>query len=104
MPAWQPREHESVARDDGTQPAEPLMGQPDGTTDPRSDRTSSRARVPEQVGPVGAAPDQGGDIETAFLPKVAESTPDPPPSFAALAQRYGLKPADARPSPGTYLR
>jgi teichoic acid transport system permease protein len=39
--------------------------------------------------------------ETAVLPVVP---PEPPPSLADLARQHGLRPADARPKPGAYLR
>jgi teichoic acid transport system permease protein len=96
MPA---RERDSVARGDGTPDADGLMGQPDVATDPTSNPWLSR-----QAGRADVTHDSVGDIETFLIPKVVESPPEPPPSFAALAEKYGLRRADARPNPGTYLR
>jgi teichoic acid transport system permease protein len=105
VPAWQPEADPAVTDVPGG-PANPDHH----TGQPELIMPSPLLRLPAQ--PQRAAePAEPADVpvivpghpiaETAALPVVP---PEPPPSMVELARRHGLRPADARPNPGAYLR
>jgi teichoic acid transport system permease protein len=105
VPAWQ-----RAADDRGDAPA--VMGQP-GPDVPAQRQGRHADPTSDTLGAVpGQRPAPDADtvtmaavpaVETAVIPKVVESPPEPPPSLPGLAARHGLSPAGTRPTFGAYL-